>query len=93
MFLLVVFDGSGVPAVVDLAAMRECVARLGGDPAIINPVVPVDLVIDHSVQVDVAGSYAMKRKLPTPLPPRPLSSLSSRLPPLSSSRKSPFRTR
>ena len=43
---------SGVPAVVDFAAMRDAVKKLGGDPAKINPVVPVDLVIDHSVQVD-----------------------------------------
>jgi aconitate hydratase len=45
-------DFTGVPAVVDLAAMRSAVARLGGDPKRINPIVPVDLVIDHSVQVD-----------------------------------------
>src|SRR5512142_2736789 len=45
-------DFTGVPAVVDLAAMRTAVARLGGDPRRINPLVPVDLVIDHSVQVD-----------------------------------------
>jgi len=45
-------DFTGVPAVVDLAAMRAAVARLGGDPKKINPLVPVDLVIDHSVQVD-----------------------------------------
>jgi aconitate hydratase len=45
-------DLTGVPAVVDLAAMRSAVARLGGDPKKINPLVPVDLVIDHSVQVD-----------------------------------------
>jgi aconitate hydratase len=45
-------DFTGVPAVVDLAAMRHAVARLGGDPRKINPLVPVDLVIDHSVQVD-----------------------------------------
>jgi aconitate hydratase len=45
-------DFTGVPAVVDLAAMRSAVARLGGDPRKINPLVPVDLVIDHSVQVD-----------------------------------------
>ena len=45
-------DFTGVPAVVDLAAMRSAVARLGGDPKQVNPVVPVDLVIDHSVQVD-----------------------------------------
>jgi len=49
-------DFTGVPAVVDLAALRSAMARLGGDPQTINPVVPVDLVIDHSVQVDVAGS-------------------------------------
>jgi aconitate hydratase len=45
-------DFTGVPAVVDLAAMRSAMARLGGDPKKINPLVPVDLVIDHSVQVD-----------------------------------------
>jgi aconitate hydratase len=45
-------DFTGVPAVVDLAAMRAAIARLGGDPKSINPLVPVDLVIDHSVQVD-----------------------------------------
>jgi aconitate hydratase len=45
-------DFTGVPAVVDLAAMRSAMARLGGDPKRINPLVPVDLVIDHSVQVD-----------------------------------------
>ena len=42
-----------MPAVVDFAAMRDAVKNLGGDPAKINPVAPVDLVIDHSVQVDV----------------------------------------
>ena len=46
-------DFTGVPAVVDLAAMRSAVARAGGDPAVVNPLVPVDLVIDHSVQVDL----------------------------------------
>ncbi|MGE5225645.1 MAG: aconitate hydratase AcnA [Planctomycetaceae bacterium] len=45
-------DFTGVPAVVDLAAMRSAVARAGGDPATVDPLVPVDLVIDHSVQVD-----------------------------------------
>jgi aconitate hydratase len=45
-------DFSGLPAVVDLAAMRTAIARLGGDPKSINPLVPVDLVIDHSIQVD-----------------------------------------
>jgi aconitate hydratase len=49
-------DFTGVPAVVDLAAMRSAVKRLGGDPKRINPLVPVDLVVDHSVQVDVFGS-------------------------------------
>ena len=49
-------DFTGVPAVVDLAAMRSTMERLGGDPARINPAVPVDLVIDHSVQVDVFGT-------------------------------------
>ncbi len=52
-------DFTGVPAIVDLAAMRSAVQRLGRDPARINPVIPVDLVIDHSVQVDYYGtSYA-----------------------------------
>jgi aconitate hydratase len=49
-------DFTGVPAVVDLAAMRAAVKRLGGDARRINPLVPVDLVIDHSVQVDAFGS-------------------------------------
>jgi aconitate hydratase len=49
-------DFTGVPAVVDLAAMRDAMEDLGGDPAAINPLVPVDLVIDHSVQVDAFGS-------------------------------------
>ena len=49
-------DFTGVPAVVDLAAMRGAMARLGGDPARIDPLQPVDLVIDHSVQVDRFGS-------------------------------------
>ena len=49
-------DFTGVPVVVDLAAMRETVARVGGGPSKINPIVPVDLVIDHSVQVDYFGS-------------------------------------
>ncbi|MDX1688636.1 MAG: aconitate hydratase AcnA [Candidatus Promineifilaceae bacterium] len=51
-------DFTGVPAVVDLAALRSAMARLGGDPAKINPQVPVDLVIDHSVQVDTFGTQA-----------------------------------
>src|SRR2546430_16784644 len=45
-------DFTGVPAVVDLAAMREAMARMGGDPDRMNPLYPADLVIDHSVQVD-----------------------------------------
>lgn len=49
-------DFTGVPAVVDLAAMRDATKRLGGNPSRINPAVPVDLVIDHSVQVDSYGS-------------------------------------
>jgi aconitate hydratase len=54
-------DFTGVPAVVDLAAMREAMNRLGGDPKKINPLQPVELVIDHSVQVDAFGSAdAMK---------------------------------
>ena len=51
-------DFTGVPCVVDLAAMRDAMAELGGDPARINPLVPADLVIDHSVQVDQFGSDA-----------------------------------
>jgi aconitate hydratase len=53
---VVMQDFTGVPAVVDLAAMRSAMHRMGGDPMKINPVVPVDLVIDHSVQVDVFGT-------------------------------------
>jgi aconitate hydratase len=49
-------DFTGVPAVVDLAIMREAMHKLGGDPKKINPLAPVDLVIDHSVQVDKAGT-------------------------------------
>ena len=49
-------DFTGVPAAVDLAAMRSAMARLGGDPKRINPLVPADLVIDHSVQVDYFGN-------------------------------------
>src|SRR6266516_4825379 len=49
-------DFTGVPAVADLAAMRSAVARMGSDPKRVNPLVPADLVIDHSVQVDMFGS-------------------------------------
>src|SRR3989442_8221061 len=48
-------DFTGVPVVVDLATMRDAVAQLGGDPRSVNPVIPADLVIDHSVQVDIFG--------------------------------------
>jgi aconitate hydratase len=51
-------DFTGVPCVVDLAAMRDAMVSLGGDPTRINPLQPVDLVIDHSVQVDEYGSEA-----------------------------------
>jgi aconitate hydratase len=54
---VVLQDFTGVPCVVDLAAMRAAMRRLGGDPGRINPLVPVDLVIDHSVQVDFFGSH------------------------------------
>jgi aconitate hydratase len=53
---IVLLDFTGVPLVVDLAAMRSAVKRLDGDPKIIEPLVPVDLVVDHSVQVDFFGS-------------------------------------
>ncbi|HZO35946.1 MAG TPA: aconitase family protein, partial [Solirubrobacteraceae bacterium] len=54
---VVMQDFTGVPAVVDLAAMRDAMAALGGDPSKINPLVPAELVIDHSVQVDVFGTH------------------------------------
>ena len=57
---VVMQDFTGVPAVVDLAAMRDAMADLGGDPKAVNPRIPVDLVIDHSVQVDY---YGMRRAL------------------------------
>ena len=53
---VVLQDFTGVPAVVDLAAMRDAVVKLDGDPRIINPEIPVTLVVDHSVQVDCAGT-------------------------------------
>jgi aconitate hydratase len=53
---VVMQDFTGVPAIVDLAAMRSALARLGGDPSRINPRIPVDLVVDHSVQVDFFAS-------------------------------------
>jgi aconitate hydratase len=59
---IVLQDFTGVPLLVDLAAMRSAVQRLGKNPKIIEPVVPVDLVVDHSVQVDFAGSADALRK-------------------------------
>src|SRR5690606_9780097 len=53
---IILQDFTGVPAVVDLAALRSAMARVGGDPKRINPLVPVDLVIDHSVMVDRFGT-------------------------------------
>ena len=60
-------DFTGVPAVVDLAAMRDAMPELGGDPARINPLQPAELVIDHSVQVD---EYAHARRVPVQRRPR-----------------------
>src|SRR5580700_2573454 len=63
---IVLQDFTGVPLLVDLAAMRSTVARLNRDPGLIEPLVPVDLVIDHSVQVDVAGvSNALQLNMAT----------------------------
>jgi len=59
---IVLQDFTGVPLLVDLAAMRDAVKAAGGDPAIIEPLVPVDLVVDHSVQVDKAGTAASYAK-------------------------------
>ena len=55
-------DFTGVPAVVDLAAMRDAIKALGGDPLKINPLVPVDLIVDHSVQVDYYGTHDALKK-------------------------------
>ena len=55
-------DFTGVPAVVDLAAMRDGLTRLGGNPQKVNPLVPVDLVIDHSVMIDFAGAADAEQK-------------------------------
>lgn len=61
---VVLQDFTGVPLVVDLAAMRDAAAKAGADPSVVEPLVPVDLVIDHSVQVDFAGSQsALNRNL------------------------------
>ncbi len=59
---IVLQDFTGVPLLVDLAAMRSAVAKLGKNPKIIEPLVPVDLVVDHSVQVDFAGNAEALRK-------------------------------
>src|SRR6185503_9917784 len=59
---IVLQDFTGVPLLVDLAAMRSAVQRLGKNPKIIEPLVPVDLVVDHSVQVDFAGNADALRK-------------------------------
>ncbi len=59
-------DFTGVPAIVDLAAMREAMKKMGGDPARINPLLPTDLVIDHSIQVDKFGTpqaFALNEEL------------------------------
>ena len=53
---VVLQDFTGVPAIVDLAAMRDAMVELGKNPELINPEIPVDLVIDHSVQVDFQGN-------------------------------------
>ncbi len=65
---VVLQDFTGVPAIVDLAALRSAVARHGGDPEIMNPFIPADLIIDHSIQVDRYGdkdafSYNVQREL------------------------------
>jgi aconitate hydratase len=61
---IVLQDFTGVPLLVDLAAMRSAVSRMGKDPTMIEPLVPVDLVVDHSVQVDFAGTAdAMQKNL------------------------------
>jgi aconitate hydratase len=57
-------DFTGVPAVVDLAAMRDAIRKLGGDPKKINPLLPAELVIDHSVQVDKFGTAAPSPSTP-----------------------------
>jgi aconitate hydratase len=61
-YRVVLQDFTGVPAVVDLAAMRSAMQRIGGDAGKINPLIPVDLVIDHSVQVDFFGSDSALEK-------------------------------
>ncbi len=58
-------DFTGVPCVVDLAAMRDAMKQLGGDPALINPLQPAELVIDHSVQVDEFGTPQASTSTPS----------------------------
>ena len=68
-------DLTGVPAVVDLAAMREAMQGLGGDPTKINPLIPAELVIDHSVVADVFGrpdAFEPQRRAGVPAQPRAL---------------------
>ena len=55
-------DFTGVPAVVDLAVMRDAVKDLGGDSMMVNPLVPVDLIVDHSIQVDYFGTHDSLKK-------------------------------
>ena len=65
-------DFTGVPAVVDLAALRSAVARSGGDPKRVNPFIPVDLIIDHSVQVDrFGGRRCLRQQSGVGIPPQP----------------------
>ena len=61
-YRVILQDFTGVPAVVDLAAMRSAMERIGGDPEKINPLIPVDLVVDHSVQVDFFGSDSRSKQ-------------------------------
>ena len=56
-YFVIIIVSRGVPAVVDFAAMRDAISKLGGDPSKINPVCPADLVIDHSVQVSSCVNY------------------------------------
>lgn len=61
---VVLQDFTGVPAVVDLAAMRDAMKELGGDPSLVNPLIPADLIIDHSVQIDYFGTvYSLFRNI------------------------------
>jgi hypothetical protein len=64
-------DFTGVPAVVDLGAMRDAIRALGGDPERVNPLVPAELVIDHSVQVDEYGAGALDANTIAGVPTQP----------------------